>query len=69
MHLSGCLQRMITLHNIFLTRITAAQNEVALSYHRVRGLYFLAVFPVATIAVVIGNNLSNSNKENTSYFR
>ena len=28
---------------ILLTKITAVQNEVALSYHRVRGLYFLAV--------------------------
>ena len=25
---------------IFLTKITAVQNEVALSYHKVRGLYF-----------------------------
>ena len=35
---------------ILLTKITAAQNEVALSYHRVRGLYFLAVVFSATIA-------------------
>ena len=28
---------------ILLTITTAAQNEVALSYHSVRGLYFLAV--------------------------
>ena len=34
---------------ILLTKTTAAQNEVALSYHRVRGLYFLAVIFVATI--------------------
>ena len=26
---------------IVLTKLTAAQNEPALSYHRVRGLYFL----------------------------
>ena len=32
-----------------LTKITAAQNEVALSYHKVRGLYFLAVIFAATI--------------------
>ena len=31
-----------------LTKTTDAQNEVALSYHRVRGLYFLAVTFVAT---------------------
>ena len=28
---------------ILLTKTTAAQNDVALSYHRLRGLYFLAV--------------------------
>ena len=30
-------------HNIHLTKTTAAQKEVALSYRPVRGLYFLAV--------------------------
>ena len=35
--------------SIFLTKITATQNEVALSYHRVRGLYFLAVVFEATV--------------------
>ena len=29
---------------ILLTKTTAARNAVALSYHRVRGLYFPAVF-------------------------
>ena len=34
---------------IRLTKTTAAQNEVALSCHKVRGLYFLAVvFAVST---------------------
>ena len=28
---------------ILLTKTTAPQNEVALGYHTVRGLYFLAV--------------------------
>ena len=32
-----------------LTKTTAAQKEVALNYHRVRGLYFLAVVFVATV--------------------
>ena len=32
---------------ILFTKITAAQNEVALSYLKVRGLYFLAVFAAA----------------------
>ena len=35
-----------------LTKTTAAQNEVALSYQRVRGLYFLA-FVFAAIIVHI----------------
>ena len=32
-----------------ITKINTAQNEVALSYHRVRGLYFLAVVFAETI--------------------
>ena len=32
-----------------LTKTTAAQNEVAPSYHGMHGLYFLAVFFVSTI--------------------
>ena len=31
-----------------LTKTTAAQNEITLSYHKVRGLYFLAVFFAVT---------------------
>ena len=34
---------------ILLTKTTAAQNEDALSYHRVRGLYFQAVVFTAAI--------------------
>ena len=34
---------------ILLTKASAAQNEVALSYHGMRGLYFLAVIFAATI--------------------
>ena len=34
---------------ILLTKTTAAQNEAALSYHRLRGLYFLAVVFVRSI--------------------
>ena len=37
------------LVNIFPTKITVAQNGVALSHHKVRGLYFLAVDLVATV--------------------
>ena len=41
---------------ILLTKTTAAQNEVALSYHRVRGLYVLVVFFVATIIYIVIKN-------------
>ena len=34
---------------ILLTKITALQNEVALNYHSLRGLYFLAVIFAVTI--------------------
>ena len=39
------------IYYIFLTKITAAQNEVALSYHRVRVLYFLAAIYAAIIVL------------------
>ena len=38
---------------ILLTKTTAAQNEVALSYHSVRGLYFLAVVFVRTVCHIL----------------
>ena len=38
-----------TGHYILLTKTTAAQNDVALSYRIVRGLYFLAVIFAPTI--------------------
>ena len=44
---------------IFLTNITAAENEVALSYHRVRGLYFLAVVFVATIVSLLHGHVKH----------
>ena len=34
---------IVYIKYILLTKVTAAQNGVALSYHKVRGLYFLAV--------------------------
>ena len=36
---------------ILLTKTAAAQNEVALSYLKVRGLYFLAVVFAGTIVI------------------
>ena len=38
-------------NTILLTKTTAAQNEVALNYNILRGLYFLAVVFVANIIV------------------
>ena len=38
---------------MLLTQITAAKNEVAVSYHKVRGLYF----PAAAFAVTIRPNI------------
>ena len=43
----------ITVEIILLTKTTAAQKEVALSYRRVRGLYFLAVVFVGSIFHVV----------------
>ena len=39
----------IAIYNYTFTKTTAAQNEVALGYHRLRGLYFPAVVSVTTI--------------------
>ena len=36
---------------ILLTKITVAQNEVAINYHAVRGLFILAFIFAATIGV------------------
>ena len=50
-----CVKRVVyslCIINILLIKTTAAQNEVALTYHRVRGLYFLAVIFAATIYIV-----------------
>ena len=41
------------MSTILLRKTTAAQNEVALSYHKVRGLYFLAVVFEATVIHMI----------------
>ena len=49
LHLSRYFWRLVFSRSILLTEITAAQNEVALSYHIVRGLYFLTVIFVTTI--------------------
>ena len=37
------------INHTLLTETTATQNEVALTYHSVRGLHFLAVVFAATI--------------------
>ena len=44
---------------ILLIKTTAARNEVALSYHRVRGQYFLAVVFVAnTVTKTVSKHFS-----------
>ena len=44
---------------ILLTKATAAQNEDTLSYHTVRGLYFLAVVFVGSIFTDLLNSLTS----------
>ena len=51
-HFSVFNQLFKYLQNILLTKITAPQNEAALSYHEVRGQYFLTVVFVATIVSI-----------------
>ena len=50
---SGILSAFRTVQcsvaNILLTKTTAPENEVALTYHRVRGLYFQTVIFAATM--------------------
>ena len=38
-----------SIFTILLTKITGAQNGLAISYHKVRGLYFLAEIFVRSI--------------------
>ena len=40
------------LYKVF-TKTTATRNGIVLSYHRVRGLYFLAVVFAATIGIYV----------------
>ena len=46
---------------ILLTKTTAAQNEVALGYHRLRGLYLPAVVSVTTICSKIESKFKTKN--------
>ena len=46
---------------ILLTKTTAAQNEIALGYHRLRGLYFPAVVSVTTICSKIKSKFKTKN--------
>ena len=50
-----------------LAKITAVKREVALSYHRVRGLYFLTVIFPATIIVIFIIILGDNFFRNISY--
>ena len=49
--LYGIYYRVYT-RSIRLTKTTAAWNEVALSYYRLRGLYFVAVIFAATMCIL-----------------
>ena len=51
---SGNLKSLTQLF-ILLTKITAAQNKAALSYHRVRRLDLLAVIFTATISIFMSS--------------
>ena len=54
--ISFCISPSHSFMNIYttlLTKTTAAQNEDALSYHKVRGLYFLAVVFVRRICMYV----------------
>ena len=42
---------LVRFYHILLTKTTAALNEAALSYHNVRGLYFVAVVFVRSIVL------------------
>ena len=47
---------------ILLIKITAARNEAALSYHKVRGLYVLAVgFAATMVLIYLQSVLQNSS--------
>ena len=56
-HVDSSLIFIIIIYvlTILLTKTTAARNGVALSYHRLRGLYFLAVVFVRSIDHLVYN--------------
>ena len=43
------MRLLLSIYIILLAKTTATQNEVALLYHKGRGLFFLAAVFVATI--------------------
>ena len=51
--LIACMVIEYICRTVLLTKTTAAQNEFALSYHSVRGLYFLAVVSVVAIPCLV----------------
>ena len=53
---------------VLLTEITAAQKEVAISYHRVSGLYFLTVIFAATIVSLICTRFRDAKQNFTITF-
>ena len=55
------------IYEILLIKITTTQNEVALRYYRLRGLYFLAVIFAATIDMLVQIVLVILTKSITKY--
>ena len=53
----------IHIYAILLTKTTAAQNVATLSYHRLRGLYFLAVVFVRSICVRSYQTIRTGDRE------
>ena len=64
------------LHMTMLfTKTTAAQDEVVLSYHKVRGLYFMAVvfvtsddYNISSLSIVLLDPLSTTSSAGTVVF-
>ena len=56
LHKSQLVREYCKVYYILLTEVCDALNDVALSYHSVRGLYFLAVIIASTITKLIQYN-------------
>ena len=64
-YINGSSINYIINQNILLTKTTATQNEVALSYHRARGLYLLVVVSAGTIVGWVGVTVDTFSENGT----